>query len=465
MGAATSTHQEQRRTAGHYRTLANGKVVYVHDFTSTHAIANQSREALLHERSALDMNRNAIRVSNAADLRALAEAARREGVTFRIRRAGANHHGRRGAYDHMDFENLEAAEKVLEHASLAHLGRRPPIETEGTAANAPRRPRRPSPQADPGPQHGTDRGPDTDAVQAQAPAPARRPAATPPAPVAPREVDDQFERIFGQRLESPKPDESEIGQQFASIFGKLPEIAGENHELSQSDAARIRQEGGFSEVLIGRDAINMWNQYVKVDPVKYIVDIYKEFGPGGRLVISGGGNGMRIQYNNVGTEITRDYMGLGTTDATVSHSYFQVDRNHRGEDKGKALFRASLEFYEKIGLKKITVHANIDVGSYAWARYRFKPNNGQQLLVIQNAVKRSHHFPALKARIPELAQAVDSTSMEAAWIIADVLSKEIREGRIPRGENPMLNLHWYGHIDLKNDRQMKAVRKYVGAKQ
>lgn len=462
-----ATHQEKRHVTGHYRTLNNGKVVYVHDFSANHAIASHSREAHLHERSVLMPNRNSIRVTNAADLRAMQTAAQREGVTFTRRRAGANHHGRQGAYDHLDFPTLQDAQKVLDHARLAHEGHNAPLQSQEEARAArehrarPERPT-PAPQADRGPQEGADGGPDTDSTAAAEPAP---PA---PAPAAeePVDVDDQFARIFGERIETPAPDTEEIAQAFEAIFGKLPSIEPTTHTMSTADEERVKQAGGFTSVRINAQAMQVWNNHIKVDPAVHLVEIYKHFGPGGTLVVGGDGmNGLTITYENYAgghCEITRHYTGLGGANSEVSHSYFVVPTGDRGDNKGKKLFAASLDFYEKVGIKKVTVHANIDVGSYAWARYRFVPNTAAQFNVIKVALGRFRLTNTWLRDFPEFKRAMEGTDPKGAWVIADHISAQIRAGKMTKAENPMKNLHWYGHIDLTKAAHVRKVREYVG---
>jgi hypothetical protein len=206
----------------------------------------------------------------------------------------------------------------------------------------------------------------------------------------------------------------------------------------------------------------MWNQHVKLDPAGVMADIYKHFGPGGNLTIDGQGNAMTITYSHAnGTSITRHYSGLGTANAQVSHSYFSVPQGRQGNDNGKKLFANSIPFYEAIGVKKITVHANIDVGSYAWARYRFRPNDAGNLAVIKEAMRMSGYYNRMMRSNPDFAAAMDSSALESAWVIVDAISKEIAAGRMSKRENPLLNLHWYGHINLGDAAQMRAVREYL----
>jgi hypothetical protein len=463
MPAAAATHQESRHTTAHYRVV-NGKVIFVHDYHANHAIASTSREALLHERSAIVSTRpNRIRSTNGADTRELQRIANMYGIRHTKTRAGGNHHGRQGAYDVLDFETPQDARAVLNAVAFrsGHSQEPPPPLVNTAPLNtAPARPARRRPA--------TPRPVVPLATPAAAPV-ARTASAGPTA----REFDDHFERIFGERIETPAPRDDEFNEQFETLFGKLGTIYTQNYTVSDADIARIKAAGDFQDrvqrggdiipaVRFTRTAMTMWNQHVKLDPAGAMADIYKHFGPGGNLSIEGQGDTMTINYTHEnGTSITRYYSGLGTANAKVSHAFFSVPQGRQGNDNGKKLFANSIPFYEAIGVKKITVHANIDVGSYAWARYRFRPNDAGNLAIIKESMRMSGYYNRMMRSNPDFAAAMNSSALESAWVIVDAISKEIASGRMDKRENPLLNLHWHGHINLNDAAQMRAVREYI----
>ena len=52
----------------------------------------------------------------------------------------------------------------------------------------------------------------------------------------------------------------------------------------------------------------------------------------------------------------------------VYHSNFTVRPNYQGQGLATALNQAAEDFYRRVGINRIQLHANIDVGGYAWAR-------------------------------------------------------------------------------------------------
>lgn len=53
--------------------------------------------------------------------------------------------------------------------------------------------------------------------------------------------------------------------------------------------------------------------------------------------------------------------------------YLRFRRDMTGGDLGKKMLAGNVETYQKLGLEKVKVHANIDVGGYAWAKYGYVP--------------------------------------------------------------------------------------------
>lgn len=59
----------------------------------------------------------------------------------------------------------------------------------------------------------------------------------------------------------------------------------------------------------------------------------------------------------------------------VDHTYFAVEEGQQGSGMAKALFKSALPVYDKHGFEKITTHANLDAGGYAWGRFGFRASD------------------------------------------------------------------------------------------
>lgn len=59
----------------------------------------------------------------------------------------------------------------------------------------------------------------------------------------------------------------------------------------------------------------------------------------------------------------------------VYHKYFKLNEGYRGNGVSEVLMEESMNLWKKLGVGKVTLNANIDVGGYAWARYGFNFKN------------------------------------------------------------------------------------------
>jgi hypothetical protein len=102
----------------HYRVV-NGKVSYIPGYDKT--VHGDHPEATLHQRTVYGAHKSGthfLRATDAEDREAIKAAAAKAGVEIHhIKRAGANHHGRQNAYDHIHFNTENDAKKV--HDMLA----------------------------------------------------------------------------------------------------------------------------------------------------------------------------------------------------------------------------------------------------------------------------------------------------------------------------------------------------------
>jgi hypothetical protein len=75
--------------------------------------------------------------------------------------------------------------------------------------------------------------------------------------------------------------------------------------------------------------------------------------------------------NSIG-DYTRD---IDLDDHRAASSYFKLHSGQTGKNVGKKLLAANVEMYKKMGVERVSVHANIDVGGYAWAKYGYVPKS------------------------------------------------------------------------------------------
>jgi lambda family phage portal protein len=73
--------------------------------------------------------------------------------------------------------------------------------------------------------------------------------------------------------------------------------------------------------------------------------------------------------NSIGTYTRR----IDWANKVAESAYFQLNSNVRRNDIGKRVLAGNVDLYRRLGIERVKVHANIDVGGYAWAKYGYVP--------------------------------------------------------------------------------------------
>lgn len=142
---------------------------------------------------------------------------------------------------------------------------------------------------------------------------------------------------------------------------------------------------------------------------------------------------------------------------TVYHDYFELVRTATGSGLGKNILRSSVDMWRHLGMKQVTLTANIDVGGYAWARYGFKPRAD-----AWKDLKRT-----VRDRVPDgiseesravVDAALESEDPRAIWSLADL--REDVDGQ-SLGKRLLLDTKWAGELDLEDAQAVQRFEAYV----
>jgi hypothetical protein len=173
-----------------------------------------------------------------------------------------------------------------------------------------------------------------------------------------------------------------------------------------------------------------------------------------------------------GTSISRRFTRQSDGTLHVYHSYFEA--GDTGAESGKGLFRTSMGAYRALGVKTVTVSANIDVGGYAWARFGYKPKTQGIWDSLRSSAKysldimkgngfnkqthgRTTRFnPLTDAEYHTVKRILENPDPTKLWDLADckVGGKEV-------GKALLLGTGWGGIIDLADKATMKRFTNYV----
>jgi hypothetical protein len=167
---------------------------------------------------------------------------------------------------------------------------------------------------------------------------------------------------------------------------------------------------------------------------------------------------------------------IGTIDRTINpdyayHGFLKVNPSARGTGAVPAMLSNQIDLYKKMGLSNVQLGANIDVGSYAWAKYGFVPKTEGDWSYLKRNMNRD--WQQMKPRVdPEQADHVDRILADpdphAIWDLSDVPYKAPqgfgRDDNTTIGKALLMNKSWSGKLDLNGEDSMQRFNDYVKSK-
>lgn len=136
----------------------------------------------------------------------------------------------------------------------------------------------------------------------------------------------------------------------------------------------------------------------------------------------------------------------------VDHKLFVLPDELQGKGISKQLMSAMVEQYEKCGISKAYIHANIDVGGYCWAKYGAISDKGTVKILIDNAFQNKDITLEEKSlAFTVIERYKDSIPMQEL-------------ANLSFGKRMLKGSSWHGYLDLVNDVQKKHLHDYLGIK-
>ena len=150
-------------------------------------------------------------------------------------------------------------------------------------------------------------------------------------------------------------------------------------------------------------------------------------------------------------ELVRSFIYDGNK-KIVSHDIFELPDALQGKGISKRIFKDLFSEYESMGIDRVEVLANMDVGGYCWGRYGFSAKTSE----IKDLVQR---------RFSE--GVISQNDFEEVSEILKMSGPNIRMNEIANlkcGKALLLSnkVKWRGFIDLRDKHQMEYLHDYIG---
>lgn len=144
---------------------------------------------------------------------------------------------------------------------------------------------------------------------------------------------------------------------------------------------------------------------------------------------------------------------------TVEHEYLKIPKSLQGlsgeASITKNLFKVLFDNYQKAGIEVANVHANINVGGYAWARYNFNMiSQGNVSSYISSAIGKTDVKEA-KDFLQNFKDAIENHSFKESGFNINQWANS------PYAKDALLGSDWYGELDFTDDQALKGFLDYL----
>lgn len=163
---------------------------------------------------------------------------------------------------------------------------------------------------------------------------------------------------------------------------------------------------------------------------------------------AGTGNSWRVTIRGPGVTIRRVYHA---DQKILEHSYFELKGALQGQGLADDVMQASVKFLDKVKATKIALHANLDVGGYAWLRKGFFPGD---------------QYDLIDAVVYHLGSTSDPLFQEFRSIISKMTPRKAKEfvltEEFRKYKKLLLGADWRGNADISRPEVRKALLGKAG---
>ena len=137
---------------------------------------------------------------------------------------------------------------------------------------------------------------------------------------------------------------------------------------------------------------------------------------------------------------------------SVEHEVFVIPESIQGKGMSKKLFKELFSQYENMGIDKIELFANLDVGGYAWAKYGFSTEKSNVKAILKYSLRKNKITEEEFNFGISVIEKYDDDEMVPMNLIANTQF----------GKKVLLKTSWAGEFDMKDKKQLAYLKDYIG---
>lgn len=235
------------------------------------------------------------------------------------------------------------------------------------------------------------------------------------------------------------------------IEKKMDLLVYEKEHEEFTSKAEVRGFNSITKEGYNKSVLRDFDLFAFDDKIVSVGDEYEIYW---RLKNVRGSKSATIRYGGVtesgeSVSLERGFLKTSNGDIVVRHNLFELPEELQGKGISKKVMRACFEEYEKMGVTRVEVCANIDVGGLTWAKYGFYGERDEIEAIIKNRQRKG---------LITQEEAADALSIVREY--EDYVPMQLL-GYAPYGGKLLLGTRWQGHINLKDAAQMDYLHKYL----
>jgi len=282
-------------------------------------------------------------------------------------------------------------------------------------------------------------------------------------------------RVAAQVVSAPKKLSGKMKELQNARLASAAGLEGREHSVPEYLKPKSTVGGNVISCSIDDAAV----EYLGIPKEKLahlMMSMIADYGGGEKFKVSVS-KSMAIKFiGNGGTVIERTLYQSASGGYSAKHKLFKAGKT--GAGSAKDVMRCSLGVYRSLGVKHISMFANLEVGGYAWARFGFLPANwpdARKMILanineMQSGTRRYiskgadglnrevkvDPMPAeYDAKVRALLQSDDPRTF---WAIADM-----KLGSRSLGKDMLLGSGWDGYMSLDDEVAVSKIESYIKA--
>jgi SPP1 gp7 family putative phage head morphogenesis protein len=178
---------------------------------------------------------------------------------------------------------------------------------------------------------------------------------------------------------------------------------------------------------------------------------------------------------NVGGNVIRDGKMAARMERSIDFDKKVAKSNYlrvmqTGGGLAKELLGSQIALYKDLGIERVEVHANLDVGGYSWAKYGYVPTqqswNGSGYSSLAEGIKRKlDYIQDISGDLKTLIRALcDNPDPRTLHLIADLTTPVPSANNQSLGKAILLGSDWYGVLNLTDQPTVERFNAYISKK-